>query len=513
MPSLSIPDRAAGLGKDRICAFLAARFRLCSVALVLVMMACGVGLDLRKKMWIDELYTLHMAQQASFGEIVKATLEGCDGAPPLYAMIVHVVLPWTHSDGLAVRLPSTLGFCGMAACLLAFCRQRFRALYAFVAAALGGTAALAYASEGRCYGLLLCGAAAALVCWQAACDGRRRGTAIAMLAVSLALMTALHYYSLFFVFCLLLAEAVRSMGRGKVDMAMAAAMIPAFAMLGLHWPLIEVGRRFQQNYWARATWGNLLDLWVFVAMLAPLGLLAALPASPQSASSQPPALTRPEWVAVGAVSLMPICVLMLSIYVTHIFVLRYVLWAEVGVAVLVAALLFAASRGQDGVGLAALCLLLVLLAFRESTSLTARPVLLEGQGILQALSALPASAEPIVVADHHVFMELSYYAPSSIRPRLIYPVSREMDLRYRGEDTGALLMSALSHRSQLSIANFDQVLAAHPHFVLAALPTDHLPVQLRRMGYAVEPIGSSAAGPLFQVDAPIQVSGRPTSER
>ena len=42
-------------------------------------------------MWCDELLTLYVVQQASPGEIVKATLEGCDGAPPLYAMIVAIL--------------------------------------------------------------------------------------------------------------------------------------------------------------------------------------------------------------------------------------------------------------------------------------------------------------------------------------------------------------------------------------------------------------------------------------
>ena len=117
-------------------------------------------------------------------------------------------------------------------------------------------------------------------------------------------------------------------------------------------------------------------------------------------------MTLPEWVAVGALSLMPFCILVLSIYVTHIFLGRYTLWASTGIGVLVAALLFVAARGRSAVGISALGVLLALLALRESHSLLKTPVLREGEAVLQELASLPDSSEPIVVANQHVFMEL-----------------------------------------------------------------------------------------------------------
>jgi hypothetical protein len=69
--------------------------------------------DLRTPMWLDELYTLEMAHQAGPGSIVKATLQGADGAPPLYAIIVQSILPVVRNEALAVRLPATAGYWGM----------------------------------------------------------------------------------------------------------------------------------------------------------------------------------------------------------------------------------------------------------------------------------------------------------------------------------------------------------------------------------------------------------------
>ena len=55
-----------------------------AVLFSIVFLSCTIAIDLRSRMWIDELYTLQMAGQASPGDIVRATLGGsADGAPPL----------------------------------------------------------------------------------------------------------------------------------------------------------------------------------------------------------------------------------------------------------------------------------------------------------------------------------------------------------------------------------------------------------------------------------------------
>jgi hypothetical protein len=489
---------------DEVNFALEKHFRLCAALLVMLLLVCAVVRGLRDKMWIDELYTLHMSRQASPGEIVKATLEGCDGAPPLYAMVVHSILPLVRHEALAVRLPSSLGFCGMVFCLLAFCRRRLPALYSLVAVLLACNACLEYSTEGRCYGLILCCAAGALLCWQAAADGRRRIVAIPLLAFCLTSMTALHYYSIFFLVPLFLAEMTRWWKSGKLDVAVLAAMAPALIVLGLHYPFIAAGRQqFQEHYWARASWGDMPAMYVYVMTFAPLGLLAVcFSRMPRRRTASEAGLTPPEWVASGALLLMPFCILVLSINITHVFVERYVLWAVTGIAVLVAAVLFVAARGRNAVGMSALGLLLAVLAIRESYSLFERPDLIQGEAVFQKLAALPDASEPIVVADHHVFMELSYYAALPLRERLIYPVNRDLDLRYFGFDTGALLMSALSHRSKLHIVAYDAVLAAHRRFVLAAIQKDYLPGHLVTAGYRVVPIGSSMPPLLYEVEAP-----------
>ena len=171
----------------------------------LIFLACSIARDMRTKFWFDELFTLYIAKLASPQEIINHN----DLSPPLYLIIAHFLLPIVQNDALAIRLPATLGYCAMILCLMAFCRRRLPAAFAFAASLLAFESTLYYATDGRAYGLVLGCAAGALLCWQMAAEGRRRGWAIAALAVCLTLMVALHYYAIFFLVPLFLAEVVR----------------------------------------------------------------------------------------------------------------------------------------------------------------------------------------------------------------------------------------------------------------------------------------------------------------
>jgi hypothetical protein len=499
------PSRASSVirrATNRISAFLDRHFKLCTALLILVLCAWAIHVDLRQKMWVDELYTLHMSEQPTLADIVHATIEGADGAPPLYSMLVHCIRPWISSDSLAVCLPSTLGFLGMIVCLLAFCRRRLAAIYAFIAALVLFNSAIFYLTEGRCYGLVLCCATSALLAWQAAAEGRHRALAIPMLSLSLALMTALHYYSVFFLVPLLVAELVRWRRSGRPDWAIAATVVPVFLVLALHYPFIVTGMRFSKHYWATASWSNLAVLTVYPLMLAPVLFVTHAYLTERPWADRRPNLTPPEWAMMASLFIMPLLILVLSIYVTHSFVVRYTLWAMTGTAILSAALLSLGARGRSVAAVTVLGLLTAVSIVRAAR--VQRQGLLAGQPILNALQAMPSteasSSEPILVADHHAFVELSYYAPQALEQRLIYPVDAELDLRYTNSDTSGLLMSALAHRSNLRIVPLNAVLRDHARFILAASASDYLPAHLATIGYRLRALGVSHL--LYEVVAP-----------
>ncbi len=476
---------------------------------MLLFLACTIVRDIRKPMWVDEFYTLYTSRQATVAEIYKATIDGCDSML-LYDMTVHAILPVVRIDQLAVRLPATLGFCCMIVFLLAFCRRRLPAAYAMAAALLACNAQLMYSTEGRSYGVVLGCAAGALLCWQYAVEGRHRILAIPMLALCAALMTAMHYYSIFFWIPLLLAEMAHWRSSRKPDWAILAAMTPVLLVLGLHYPLItaSAAHQLQMHFFSPAQWSGIAKCYIecfgkmMVCCIFPAVVLAVFSTIPEDRSAKQSSLIPSEWVVLGAFSLMPLCVIVLAKYTTHMFVSRYVLWTVPGVAILLVALLCRVARGRAVVGVSLLGLMVVYVAAAEVRYLLQKPELRRGEATLQSLASLPDSTEPIVVADALVFMELSYYAESRIQKRLVYPLSPALDLHYYGSDTSSPILQALSHHTKLRIVPFDEAVAEHPRFVLAALPINYMPWYLIESGYRVVPIGSSRIPLLFEVEAP-----------
>jgi hypothetical protein len=510
MAALTISDRNALLRvSDKISAALERRLSLWTCLFVLLFLACAAWEDVHKLMWVDELFTLHAARQGSLAGVAEFS-RASDGVPPLYEMIVSAILPVVRSEALAVRLPSTLGFCFMIVCLVAFCRRRLPAIYSISAALLACDTCLPYSTEGRCYGLILGCAAGALLCWQYAVDGRHRALAIPLLGLCLALLPALHYYAVFFLVPLFLAETVRWRISGKPDWAIFAAMSTALVVLALHYSFIAAGSRYQKHFWSPAKWAHIPAFyndffWPILGIcLIPFCLTVVLLSATDKAHAGAlhTGLAPAEWTAVAAFSLMPVFVVVASEYTTHVFVTRYVLWAVPGFAILAAALLWRAAGGQAIAGLSLAWLALSIIAIHEVRDVRRKPVLRESEAVHQALKSLPYGTEPIVVADAHAFIELSYYSESRIRNRLVYPVSEELELRYIGSDTNSLLLPALRRYTDLNVVDYKTVAASYPRFVLATLSEDGLAWDLIRAGYRVVPIGSSPAPLLFNVEAP-----------
>jgi hypothetical protein len=501
-----IRDRFGLVGlTGKINASLEKHFWRWATLFTIIFLACSIARGLRTKFWFDELFTLYMAKLPSPQEIININ----DPSPPLYPIIAHWLLPIVHNDALAIRLPATLGYCVMILCLMAFCRRRLPAAFAFAASLLAFEPTLYYATEGRPYGVVLGCAAGALLCWQMAAQGRHRGWAITLLALCLALMVALHYYAIFFLVPLFLAEVVRWRTSGRVDSAIMAAMVPAPLVLGLHYVLLVAGQNYDTHFWAHASLGQIAPFYerFLLPTLIMCGLAfcvaALVPGSSarQRENLQKANLPLHEWTAIAALVLMPPVVIVVSMYTTHAFVERYILWAAIGFALLGAACLSAAVRGRAAVGVALIGIAIVAIARLEIGPLLETPVLRTGETVRQELDKLARDgSEPIVVANAHMFMELSYYLGPPFRERLVFPLSRNLDLQYRGFDTDALTLGPLGQRGLIPVKPYDEILADNKRFLLAATKNDYLPQHLTAAGYRVTPIREATM--LYQVQAP-----------
>ncbi len=472
-----------------------------------LLLLCSIATDLHFKMWIDELYTLYIVRQASASEMIKALLEGCDGQPPAYDLIVRPLSSVLGNEPLAIRLPSTIGFIGMLVCLLVFCQRKLPALYALLAALLVADSCLWFASDGRAYGLVLGCAGGALLAWQSASEGRHRRLSLILMSLCMSLMVALHYFAIFFLGPFLAAEFVRALSSRRPDYGVLVALAPPLAILALHYPLIQASAQFQVHFWAPATFANIPQFYrltIFHLMhitAAAFVAVAAFAGSPVKPSSRATGLARHEWTIMIALALLPPVVIVIAMFTIHSFTEAYLVWVIVGFGVLVSAMLRRAAGGCSLVGAVILVLVVGSISRQEAGNLRGVQGSFESESMHRALAQLGDGSEPIVIPSPHQFMELAYSEEPRIRHRLVYPASRELDIRYQGFDTDTIILLALRRRTSLAVRDCDAFLATHPHFLLGATSSDYLPRYLVSLGYRLTPVSPSADAPiLFQAE-------------
>ena len=88
----------------------------------------------------------------------------------------------------------------------------------------------------------------------------------------------------------------------------------------------------------------------------------------------------------------------------------------------------------------------------------------------------------------HVFLELSYYAPATLRQRLIFPICPDLEVRYLGYDTDAINMTALKQWTSLNGVRCDKTLEPRRDYIVAMTPTGFLPWPLEDKSLTVAPL-------------------------
>jgi hypothetical protein len=467
----------------------------------------------RAKMWVDELYTYYSSHQPSAAAVVNAIRDGCDGAPPAYALIVRWLQPLLGTGVLNLRVPALAGFCLMCICVFVFVKRRLPALYAALAMLFACDSTLYFATEGRAYGLVLGLVALSLVLWQMAADGRHRMLSLCGFVVCMWLATALHYYSVLLLGPLVAAEAVRWLQLKRLDVWMLAAFAAVPLVLIPHIPLLEAQRQFVRYYHSKASLSAIIDFYKHyvarfsIAFAAPILICAVFGARGGLLAKRhrtPAALSAHEWVLFIAMAVLPVVVVLGSLFTVKTFVDRYLVWTVAGFAVLGAALLYRITRGSAIAAASVITLLLAGFVASSAVGILKSSHLRESQPVLSELARVPRGLTPIVIADHHVFMELTYYAPQDLRSRIVYVVSPGMERSYTGIDTGDLLLSALARHTSLPIVTYDDFVRRNKHFILAADAEDWLVWHFERSGYQVKLTTPHWAPGLFEVAIPQQ---------
>ena len=502
------------VGPDRLLDTLERHSFKCVSVLLVIFMAVAALKAARTFLWFDEIVTFLVAQQPSPAQVIRAIREGCDVAPPLYALLVKSVQSVVGPGELATRLPSLVGFCTMCLCVFVFARRRMSPVYAMLAMLVAMSGAIRYVAEGRPYGLVLGCVSLALVCWQSAAEGEKRWLSIPVLALSLAIGTAAHYFTVFVLLSLFVGEVARWRATRKFDLAVLAALTTPALVLLAHLPLIEAGRVFVNHYALKVNWSSPGDAYEFFFSRVlvdgvPFGVLCylvlTLLSRPETERERPldnPRLLPHEYAATIVLALLPLLVALSASLTTPIFYPRYVMSTVIGVAILTPVAIHRMARGSRLVVFSALVASLAFISGRVIHDLKWPWQTDEGWLLNGDLATPPPSKLPIVITQQHAYLEAWFYAPEPLRGRILHVNDAELDRRYLGQDSNALNFAALSHRSPLRAPDYKTFRATVRHFFLVTDGKGWLPSELLKCGYSLRLIRQSSIADLFEVRSP-----------
>lgn len=193
-------------------------------AIAVLVYAAAIVFSGARPLWHDELYTFYIAQAPSIGQMLHEIR--LDLNPPLEYLAVHGSMSVFGNSEYAARLPSMVAFFVASGCLYWLVKRRFSPGYGVLAVAVfWSTPFFYYATEARPYALVLAFFGIAMLAWIYRAESRHPKTALAVMAVAVCGMMLSHFFAVFYLLPLGLAELVRDYQRRKIDLPVWAALI------------------------------------------------------------------------------------------------------------------------------------------------------------------------------------------------------------------------------------------------------------------------------------------------
>jgi hypothetical protein len=416
------------------------RHKLIVVLLLTLLYMLGAVLRANgKPLWYDEIITFVAASAPDAAGAWK-TAQAVDASPPLPHLLMHFALRWFGSSEVALRLPFLAGFWIFCLCLFRFTLGRLGFFYALAAMLLPmATDTYTFAVEARAYGPELAFCGLALVAWQSAAERRRRFFNLALLAASLGAATLCHYYAVLIFLPLAAGEALRNCRSRRVDWLIWLALAAGGMPLILRAANIAGAVKDLTYTWTPPYAAQAIDFWqTRLATSAPflvlyLALMALTLLKKPEEREDPPALSSlaPHETLAGLVFLaIPVIAVAGAILVTHVFTERYALPALTGLAMLFPTVLSRLTGGRSipGFFLVSVFVFAMLLAAVTNPG-ASNPFARE------PLLSAALEEGPVVVDDGQLFLQMWYYAPAQLKPRLIYLADNQAAVRHIGFDT------------------------------------------------------------------------------
>jgi hypothetical protein len=295
-----------------------------------------------------------------------------------------------------------------------------------------------------------------------------------VLAISLAVAIAMHYYSVLLFGVITVAELFRSWAKRSIRwpiwLACAIGASPLLACI----PLIRAARSYSGHFWAKPSIGSLNSFYgstfesvgfaLMVVLAGGCAFIAAKAADGDYLRLRVPAA---ETAIVIAWVALPVPAVLLALSVTGAYTHRYVLSAAVAVCIAAGWLLAALFRQRVLAAAAVAAFFIAFFIARDGRQL--RWPASDHRPVARFL-ANQAADLPIAMADPHLFFELSHQAPPALRSRLFYFPDAQLATRYVGTDTVDRGIVGMSRIAPLRIERLTEYLAGGKPFAIYGFP-------------------------------------------
>jgi hypothetical protein len=483
--------------------WLERRWPLVWAGIALAIALGAAGKAAARLLWHDELFTLYGALMPP--RVLWAALSsGFDLQPPLGFLLTRVAVEALGDGLVATRLPALIGFVAGSVAVGLFVRREAGLVAGTVALLVPSvTAAYDYAYEARPYGAVFGASALALLAWQAAGAGRRRGIAALGLAAALAAAVSLHYYAALLVLPLAAGEIARWWPERRANvlvwLALGAGLLPLVAFV----PLMGAEAEYGDLFWTRASPAQVPYTYRYFLIPVALPMLVFLLAmtslaawrKPRGWHRLPPEPSTAALVATVGLLVLPVAGVMLGAIVGG-YRHRYVIASMAGVAAAAGMAVRPSRRAATTVMWVLMVWVLARSASHSAALLQPAPILLSRHTMLE--KALGEPSMPIVVTNDALYTQLHHYGSSELKRRLTIVMPPEAPAAGRLQDSSERAMRALARWRPISLIEYRDLAAREaPFFVYG--DKHWLLVELQRADALVELEGEGYGHTLLRV--------------
>jgi hypothetical protein len=431
-------------------------------------------IGLHSPLGTDELMARISAQSTTLSSMLTLLrVQPVNVDAPVFPILAFLSARLPLPIDVAIRLPAVCGMCVAIIATFFLVRGWLGVSAGYLAAVmLTLTPYTEYGVSPRPYALLLGAVALSVLCWARAADpGRHRRLWLVGLCLSTTLALLTHYFAVFSVLAVVLAEIARSLHRKKIDAPIWIALaVSTLIFLPVYAAFAPAGQPYRAHpfYPVRllgllATYRDLFRSRLVLVVIAAASLIAAASGRPKKFRK----LSAANCILVLTLSLVPVLIFAAGELYTHTYVERYGICALLGVAILVAAVTSFIAGGQARAILPGLAVIFVL--HQIPFVRLAREPVYSPKSLWPAKEpdVLKKNAElPIMVPDFDYAMRSKFYAPGWLSSRLIMVGSAQSMLRFKGTDAPTLAMLAIHRWTGWPVADYENFIREHKRFLM-----------------------------------------------